>query len=264
MKHIYFVLLLFFSVCGYCQNGTSPKDLHLFLLMGQSNMAGYGEVLPADEALMESVYMLRNSQNGYCWVEARQPIHNRLDSDRFCLAGPFAQAYHTMYPNATVGLIPMAWGGAAISQMDKGTPFYDEIIQKALWAQKSGTLKGILWHQGESDTVTPEDAKAYKQRLAKLIEDLRHDLNSPDLPVVVGDLAEFYGMGKDHSASDRVERITLVRKSLKSVSTDLTNVGYVSTNGLKSIDEHQVHFNRASYIILGYRYFDTYWRMTDK
>lgn len=126
------------------------KDsFHLFLLMGQSNMAGYGTVLPEDKKPIEDVYMLReNVEMGrkYGWVEARQPIHNRAKSDRFCLAGTFAKAYKELYPRVSVGLIPMAWGGAPIMKMSKGTPFYDQLLEKMRWAQEQGQLKAVLWH----------------------------------------------------------------------------------------------------------------------
>lgn len=260
ISSIFIFLILTFS----CIAKNSPKEsFHIFLLMGQSNMAGYGEILPEDKSPIEGVVMLRNSitekDKQFCWVAAKQPIHNRLPSDQFCLAGPFAQAYHTMYPASTVGLIPMAWGGAAISQMEKGSTFYEEIIRKATWAKQQGHLKAILWHQGESDTVSPETAEQYYQKLEKLIHDLRFDLNEPDLPVIIGDLAEFYGTGKEHNAPERINRINLIRKSLKDISQKIPNTEFVSTTGLVSHDQHQVHFNRQSYIILGYRYFDVYW-----
>lgn len=243
------------------------KDsFHLFLLMGQSNMAGYGTVLPEDKKPIEDVYMLReNVEMGrkYGWVEARQPIHNRAKSDRFCLAGTFAKAYKELYPRVSVGLIPMAWGGAPIMKMSKGTPFYDQLLEKMRWAQEQGQLKAVLWHQGESDTVNPEDTKLYSERLKQMIEDLRTDLNEPDLPFIIGDLAEFYGTSPEHSAPDRVVRIKEVRKTLRNMKNLLPRVGFVSSEGLRSHDEYQVHFDRASYILWGYRYLDEYWQIVN-
>lgn len=261
MKRFYSIILLA-CITFFCHAENPDKNsFHLFLLMGQSNMAGYGDILPEDKLPIKGVLMLRDTvKEGekFSWVEAKQPIHARLSSDRYCLAGPFAQAYHTMFPESTVGLIPMGWGGAAITQMEKGSAFYKEVIKKALWAKQQGQLKAILWHQGESDTVTPEAAELYAQRLEKLILDLRTDLGEPDLPVVIGDLAEFYGTGKDHSDPDRVKRINKVRNTLKEISQKVSHTSFVPTTGLHSHDHHQVHFDRDSYIRLGYRYFDAY------
>lgn len=240
---------------------------HLFLLMGQSNMAGYGELLPEDDKDIEGTYMLREGvtrMEKYGWVPAKQPIHNRLDSDRFCLGGPFAKAHRELYPRITVGLIPMGWGGAAITDMNKGTPFYQEMIDKALWAKKQGKLKALLWHQGESDTVSEEAADLYESRLIQLIENIRTDLEEPDLIVIVGNLAEFYGTGVDHSAPQRVKQIKKVKDSLRNVSKKLLYTGFVESKGLRSIDQHQVHFDRESYIIFGKRYLDVYWTMINQ
>ena len=44
----------------------------------------------------------------------------------------------------------------------------------------------------------------------------------------------------------------------------LSNVGFVESKGLRSIDHHQVHFDRESYIILGKRYLDVYWTMINQ
>lgn len=245
-----------------------PDDaFHLFLLMGQSNMAGYGDILPDDEKEMEGVRMLREAKeqaDKYNWIPARHPIHSRLKSDRFGLAGPFAKTYRELFPQATVGLIPMAWGGAPVTKMMKGTPLYQEIIDKSLWAKKQGKLKAVLWHQGESDTVTSQQADLYEGRLLQLIKDIRLDLNEPDLIFIVGNLAEFYGTGMDHSAPERVKQINKVKEILRNMPHKLPHVGFVESTGLRSHDHHQVHFDRESYIIFGKRYLDVYWNMADQ
>lgn len=262
------ILLSLFHLLVFQLNGQTKqtcKSLDLFLLMGQSNMAGYGELLPGDEQEIAGVYVLREGKKereSYFWKEASQPIHDRLPSDRFCLAGPFAKIYREHYPQSQVGLIPMGWGGAAISQMSKGTAFYQEVLSKTLWAQKQGRLKAVLWHQGESDTVSPELVAVYEEKLKQLIKELRVDLGCPNLPVVIGNLAEFYGTGKEHNSPERVKQIDQIKKILRQVAQDLPHVGFVESTGLKSIDHHQVHFDRNSYIVLGSRYADVYWSLT--
>lgn len=242
-------------------------NFHLFLLMGQSNMAGYGDILPEDNKEIEGVFILRDGieQNGkYKWSPGKQPIHSRLKSDRFCLAGPFAKTYRELYPQMTVGLIPMAWGGAPIAKMSKGTSFYQEMVDKALWAKEQGKLKALLWHQGESDTISSELADRYEARLVQFIRDIRADLNEPNLIVIIGNLAEFYGTGTEHSAPERVRRINKVKDSLRNIPHILSNVGFVESTGLCSHDHHQVHFDRDSSIIFGKRYLDVYWSMVNQ
>lgn len=257
-------LFFFFILSSYGQNKQETKKLDLFLLMGQSNMAGYGELLPGDDKEIDGVYVLREDSNkveAYFWESASQPIHKRLSSDRFCLAGPFAKVYRELYPQSQVGLIPMAWGGAPIAQMTKGTEFYEEVVNKALWAKKHGLLKAILWHQGESDTVSPKTVADYEAKLKQLIKDLRTDLGCSNLPFIIGDLATFYGTGKDHNTTERVKQINQIKEILRKVAKEIPNVGFVESTGLQSIDRHQVHFDRNSYIILGNRYADVYWNL---
>jgi len=43
---------------------------------------------------------------------------------------------------------------------------------------QSGTLKGVIWHQGESDS-NAKSAKSYGARLDQMIQDLRADLGTP-------------------------------------------------------------------------------------
>ena len=65
------------------------------------------------------------------WAPASHPLHNRLNSDRFGLGLPFAKAYLKDKPEVSVGLIPMAWGGASIDKFMKGSETYRETLEKA-------------------------------------------------------------------------------------------------------------------------------------
>lgn len=252
---------------GNSETEILDESFHLFLLMGQSNMAGYGDILPVDSKEIEGVRMLREKKDPmdkYHWIPAKHPIHSRLKTDQFGLAGPFAKTHRELYPQISVGLIPMGWGGAPITNMNKGTTFYQEVIDKSLWSKKQGKLKAILWHQGESDTVSAEQVDLYEGRLIKLIKDIRLDLDEPDLIFIVGNLAEFYGTGTDHSAPERVRQIGKVKESLRNMPDKLPHVGFVESTGLRSHDHHQVHFDRESYIVFGKRYLDVYWNMVNQ
>lgn len=245
---------------GQCQGTESypsfkGKELHVFLLMGQSNMAGYDELHPEDTTTVPGVYRIPTvGNNGYSWEPAAHPLHNRLPSDRFGLGLPFAKEYQKKHPNVIVGLIPVAWGGAGIDRLNKGTATYYDAINKAKYAQKNGLIKGVLWHQGESDTVNEELANAYESKLHQLISDIRTDLNIPELPFIVGNLAEFYGTGKEHCAPQRVKQINTVKQTLHDLPLKIKYTGFVKSSGCSSIDHYNVHFDRKSYIILGKRY----------
>ena len=236
---------------------SSPAQFHVFLLMGQSNMSGYGELLPEDRTPVPHVLRLP-TKGELRWEPAAHPLHNRLPSDRFGLGIPFATAYLKGKPDVVVGLIPVAWGGAGIDQLKKGTPTYADALAKARFAMTAGVIKGVLWHQGESDSVTPAAADTYRAKLHQLIADLRQDLGNGKLPFVAGNLAEFYGTGPEHNAPDRVKRISQIRDALRALPREVTCTGFAESTGCTSIDQHMVHFDRASYQILGSRYCAAY------
>lgn len=238
------------------QKGELKKnEWHIFILMGQSNMAGYGELLPEDSIPLKGVFHIPTiCSEEYKWLPAVHPLHNRLKSDRFGLGLPFVKEYKKKHPNVTIGLIPVAWGGASIDQLNKGTDTYNDAISKAKFAKKKGTVKAVLWHQGESDSVNKKLASAYEKKLHQLISDLRTDLGNSQLPFIAGNLAGFYGTGKDHNAPKRVDQINEVKAALRSLTEKVKNTGFVESSGCTSIDHHNVHFNRNSYIILGKRY----------
>ena len=231
-------------------------NFHVFLLMGQSNMAGYAPLEPGDEKPVARVMAIpTNGKEGFAWKPAAHPLHNRsAATDRFGLGLPFAIQYLQMRPGVTLGLIPVALGGERIDRLNKNSPVYQDAVAKARWAARQGLLKGVLWHQGESDTVTKELADTYAKKLDQLVADLRQDLGEPALPFVAGNLAEFYGTGQDHNAPSRVVQINEVRQALRDLPDSVPQTAFVESTGLKSEDGHMVHFDRASYVELGKRY----------
>jgi hypothetical protein len=241
------------------------ENFHIFLLMGQSNMSGFAALEPGDEKPVARIVKIPTIAKGeFAWEEAAHPLHNRLPSDRFGLGLPFAIEYQKANSGVTVGLIPVAWGGEAIHNLNKGSPTYTDAVAKAKWAAKAGVIKGVLWHQGESDTVTEASAEAYAKNLDSLVADLRADLELQRLPFVCGELADFYGTGPDHKAPDRVARIAKVQQALKELPQRMPLTACASAKELHSPDEHMVHFDRASYIELGKRYAEALSTISDK
>ncbi len=233
------------------------ENFHVFLLMGQSNMSGFAKTLPEDKKPVPHVLKIL-TKGEIKWEPASHPLHNRHSSDRFGLGLPFAIEYLKDKPDVTLGLIPVAWGGAGIDQLNKGTDAYADAIKKATFANTYGVIKGVLWHQGESDTVSTKLADAYETKLHQLIADLRKDLNNDKLPFIVGNLAEFYGTGRDHNSPERVKNINKVRETLRSLPGKVNMTGFVESKDCSSADQHMVHFDRQSYIILGKRYSEIY------
>ena len=152
----------------------------------------------------------------------------------------------------------MAWGGRSIAQLSKGSEIYGDAIRHTKAAMQVGTFKGVLWHQGESDTVEQTRTDAYEKRLHRLIEDVRKDLGNPQLPFIVGNLAEFYGTGKDHKAPDRVARITKIKEILRRLPKKVPHTGFVESTGCSPAARAKVHFDRKSCLLMGKRYAKVY------
>lgn len=260
---------LFFFLLAPMASGGAPADIpssrenfHLFLLMGQSNMSGGVGLAAGDTQPVPHVLKMLYSKEGEepKWAPGAHPLHPRRPNkkQRFGPGISFAEAYVADKPGVVAGLIPMAWGGRSIEQLGKGSEIYSDAIRHAKAAMQAGILKGVLWHQGESDTVEQTRTDAYEKRLHRLIEDVREDLKNPRLPFIVGNLAEFYGTGKDHKAPDRVARISRIKGILRSLPKKIPHTGFVESTGCSPAARAKVHFDRRSCILLGHRYAKVY------
>jgi hypothetical protein len=103
----------------------------------------------------------------------------------------FARAMADADPAITIGLIPCAVGGTPLQRWQKGGDLYQQALDRAKIAMQSGTLKGILWHQGEAESGSETNSRSYAARLAQMIADLRADLGVGEVPFVAGKLGEY-------------------------------------------------------------------------
>jgi hypothetical protein len=136
-----------------------------------------------------------------------------------------------------IGLVVNARGGTALSEWMPGENLYNEAVKRAKAAMKYGVLKGVVWHQGESD-VSKLDV--YPEKIAQLIQKLRADLGIPDLPFVAGQLSEARPERKGFN-----QMILLL--PLKVAKT-----GVATSEGTATIDS--THFDSPSQRLLGERY----------
>jgi hypothetical protein len=234
----------------------AKRNLHLYLLMGQSNMAGRGKIEAEDKTPNPRV--LTFTTNG-AWLLAVEPITH--DKPTILGVGPgvaFGKAMAEENPGVTIGLVPCAVGGTPLSRWGKGGDLYSNAVYRAKLAMKNGTLKGIVWHQGESDSK-PGLAETYGDRLAKMIQDIRAELKSPRLPFVVGQLGEFLYT----RPAGNITEAGLVNDTLAKISERIPHTGCASSAGLTHKGD-QVHFDTASQRELGRRFAAEMTRLTAK
>ena len=229
------------------------ENFHLFLLAGQSNMAGRGEVAAEDKQPHPRVLML--SKDG-TWQPAIDPIHYDKPSAGVGPGRTFGMVLADGDTNITIGLIPAACGGSPISAWEPGAYFdqtashpYDDAIKRVKLAMKQGTLKAILWHQGESDCET-NLAPVYKDKLEQLIARFRKDLDAPDLPVIVGQLGQF-------EKTPWTPYTRMVNDAQSDVAKEMKHVAFVSSDGLVSKSDN-LHFDALSQREFGKRYAAAY------
>lgn len=179
---------------------------HIFVLSGQSNMAGRGGVSKHHPGRWDGVVppeccpnpsILRLSANLH-WEAAHEPLHSDIDSNKTCGVGPgmsFANAVRERV--GLVGLVPCAVGGTAIKEWARGDHLYENMVKRARESVKDGggEIKALLWYQGESDTSTQRDAEAYKDNMERLIQNVREDLRLPSLPIVQVKLIDLPSIG---------------------------------------------------------------------
>jgi hypothetical protein len=233
---------------------SNPAQFELFLLVGQSNMAGRAPVQPEDKVANPRVLVMDHEDK---WVTEGEPIH--FDKPKVAGVGPgytFGKLLADKEPGITIGLIPCAYGGTSLAQWDpKSTdkrlypPYslYENAIRRMRIAMKAGTLTGILWHQGENDWG--EDAGTYAARLAPLVASFRADLNASDVPFIAGEIG-YFGYGPHPGAKT-------INDQIDTLPAGIPFCAIASARDLVDKGDH-LHFDNASQKEMGKRYFDAF------
>ncbi|TVU13368.1 hypothetical protein EJB05_40420 [Eragrostis curvula] len=224
--------------------------MRIFVLSGQSNMAGRGVVSQDGVVPPECTpdpRILRLSA-ALQWEEAREPLHADIDTTTTCGVGPgmaFARAVLASLDapgpgaEAGLGLVPCAIGGTAIRKWARGERLYEQMIARSRAAAECGEIQAVLWYQGESDTISDHATAVYRENLEKLITNVREDLGMPQLPFIQVALA-----------SGTETNIEKVRSAQYSVSSSLPNVVTVDAMGLP-LNEDNVHLSTGAQVKLG-------------
>jgi hypothetical protein len=226
----------------------APGDLQVFLLIGQSNMAGRGVVEPRDQATNPRIFMLDKAGQ---WVPAKDPLH----FDKPAIAGvglgsEFARVLAERDPAAKIGLVPCAFGGTSLDQWAPGGKLYTDAVARTRIALQNGKLAGILWHQGEADSA-PEKVATYGERFATMIAALRQELQAPEVPVIIGELGHFLAAAAPFNAA------------LPAVAARVPRCALVTAEALAHKGD-KVHFDSPGLRTFGQRYAAAYLALRGK
>jgi len=225
------------------------ENFHLYLLMGQSNMAGRGKFQAIDTLTHPRVLMLDEDLK---WTLAKDPIHFDKPAAGVGLGLTFGKIMANENPEIKIGLIPTAVGGSSINawfrdslhQQTNVYP-YNDMILRAKQAMKEGTLKGILWHQGESDTGSEDKVAAYSEKFFAMLDSFYKDLEIEPVPIVIGEIGHFFFSKAPLSKS--------LNDQLKQIASDNKCIGLVNSEGLNHKGD-STHFDSNSYHELGRRF----------
>lgn len=205
-------------------------NFHIYLLFGQSNMAGpcnndnaiaaARDPQPEDCDTTDRVKVLAwgdcNRASKPCpslmnkrtydkWYTAFPPYHN-------CHEGIGPADYFgkmlldSIREDISIGFVPCALSGQKIevymkgrnapidghtqptmggSKLEKGA--YEWMVKRAKIAQQTGVIKGILLHQGESNSGEKD---AWVEKVVGIVADLKKDLGLGDIPIIAGELIQ--------------------------------------------------------------------------
>ena len=244
-------------------------NFYIYICIGQSNMEGQGTIEDCDLSPDERFQMMSTLDCGTRkqgqWYRAVPPLA-RCDT-RLCPADYFGR---TMVANLDegkrVGVVVVAIGGIKIDLYDPdgwqsyvnsmtegwqinsvnaygGNPLA-RLIECAKEAQKSGVIKGILLHQGESDAYSD----AWVQKVKKVYENLLTELNlkAEDVPLIAGEVGSADQNGGCAHANPTINRLP----------NTIPTAHVVSSVGC-TLQSDNIHFDSQGYRKLGRRYAKT-------
>jgi hypothetical protein len=220
-----------------------------FLMVGQFNMAGRGYQKDVKPLYDEQVKMLVNGR----WQTMTEPINFDRPSSGVGLAASFAGAWRLVNDKEQIGLIPCADGGSSLDDWAVGGQLFDHAICQARLAQRSSTLNGILWHQGENDSFGGRSA-VYYDKLSVLVDAFRHALNVPDVPFIAGGLGDYLSDGR---FGKYFTEYKTVNQALLQYAETKPNAYFVTAKGLTA-NADGLHFDAVSQRKFGVRYFESF------
>lgn len=274
MRHIIkkVLTLLYMLVIGSVLTAQAEVDpnFHIYICWGQSNMEGNATV-PASEKTgvserFQVMYSADNCSNGDRkkgqWYTATPPLARcfHWNNSGFGPVDYFGRTLvEKLDPSIKVGVIVVACGGADIALFEKdkyqsylssaaswlqdyaksygGNP-YGRIIELAKEAQKVGVIKGILVHQGETNTNQSD----WPNRLNGIYKNMLNDLslNAADVPLLVGEV-RYTGPCSSHN------------NQVRKVPNVIPTAHVISAEGCEAAND-EYHFTVDGYKLLGKRY----------
>ena len=273
MKKTFLLTLLLAVLPALRMQAAVDPNFYIFLCFGQSNMEGNARPEAADLASPGSRFLLmpavdfpatdqRPARKMGEWCEASAPLCR--PNTGLTPADWFGRTMVASLPeNIKIGVIHVAIGGIDIKGFlpdsikeyaEKKAPGwmkgmlqaydnnpYKRMVELAKKAQKDGVIKGILMHQGETNTGDPKWAGMVKQVYENLCSDLQ--LKPEEVNLYVGNIVQAGGKGVCIGCKKQIDELPQTIHTCQVISSDDCSNG-----------PDRLHFDAAGYRELGCRY----------
>ena len=268
MKRKASLLILLSLLLATANTFSQDRNFYIFLCLGQSNMEGNAKIEDQDKIMNDQRFQVLSTLN--CpdlgrvkgnWYPAVPPLCR-------CNTGLTPADYfgRTMIANlpkkVKVGIINVAIGGCKIELFDKdnyqsyvttapswminminqydGNP-YARLVEMAKLAQKKGVIKGILLHQGESNTGDINWPSKVKGVYDNLMKDLK--LDPQKVPLIAGEMVH----------KDQGGKCASMNQIISTLPQTIPNSFIIPSQGCTAAKD-SLHFNAQGYRTLGKRY----------
>lgn len=269
MKKIIIAAFVLVSTCTTVV--AQDPNFYIFLSFGQSNMEGYAKIEAQDTVnvdprfkVLEAVDCPAIGREKGKWYTAVPPLCR-------CRTGLTPVDYFgrtllaNLPANVKIGVINVSVGGCKIELFDKsnyqtytasapnwmlgmlkeydGNP-YGRLVEMAKLAQKDGVIKGILLHQGESNTGDTTWPAKVSMVYKNLLSDLQ--LNAQNVPLLAGEVVHAEQGGVCAGMNTIINQLPAV----------IPTAHVISSKGCTDSPDN-LHFNAEGYREFGKRYAET-------
>ncbi len=260
--------LLFLNLNAFSQD----TNFWIFVCFGQSNMEGFPGIQNQDRTNVDARFQVlatvdfpKQDRKKGGWYVAVPPLCR--PSTGLCPADFFGRTLVASLPkNIRVGVVNVSVAGCKIELFEKdnyqsyasnapvwmkgiikayeGNP-YQHLVDAAKLAQQAGVIKGILLHQGESNTGDKEWPNKVKVVYENLLADL--NLKAEDVPLLAGEVVN----------ADQYGQCAAMNQIIDELPKTISTAHVVSSAGCTAIPPDHLHFDPAGYRELGRRYAET-------
>ena len=194
MKYLMFFLKMTVFAALFCGCAGNKADYDVYLLIGQSNMAGRG-MMEAEDTLnvIDGVWLLDpegKPEPATAPLNRYSTIRKEIGMQQIGPGNSFSAEMHKA-TGRKILLVVNARGGSSLDEWmpwNSETGYFDAAVERTRQAMRYGELKAVLWHQGESDSGRPD---TYLDSLSVFVRGLRDSLDVGNVPFVAGEVGHW-------------------------------------------------------------------------